>query len=309
MTCTCSPNLISAVCCLKWLTVCSIYQGAVEQGWRVPLESSASVLWQIRCLTQSPVYPRPSCQKRCPAGRSKDTLLLRGRTSVPNNKGRNGKICNLFWLIPQGLETKGKLRKEAHWVILGNTNADTGTLHIPGEGMQREEQRPGQVWYLPPTPIPELITSPMCILRWLACWLGKLTRLCARRLGEVEREIIRYWEIIPGRCRWAQIDGGECIGIYYTTASTFLKETHVSLRTFWGWILGRYCESGSYLTRVLIWGLSDHLGRECTPQVQRLPKPSWEAGCSRGWEVWLPKCEQSTNTRSWCGILRSAGPI
>lgn len=27
MTCTCSPNLISAVCCLKWLSVCSIYRG------------------------------------------------------------------------------------------------------------------------------------------------------------------------------------------------------------------------------------------------------------------------------------------
>lgn len=58
----CSPNLISAVCYLKWLSVCSIYQGAVEQGWRVPLESSASMLWQIRCLTQSRVYPKPSCQ-------------------------------------------------------------------------------------------------------------------------------------------------------------------------------------------------------------------------------------------------------
>lgn len=137
---------------------------------------------------------------------------------------------------------------------------------------------------------------------------GMLARQAdTRRLGAVERETIRHLEIIPRRCRWAQIDVGDCKGIYYTTASSTFLETHASLRTFWGWTLGRYCESGSYLTRVLIWGLSDNLGRECLYTAGAVPFQAKERGrvLQEGERSDCP----SVNTCSWCGIPRSAGPI
>lgn len=137
----CSSNLIYAVCCFKWLSVCSIYQGAVEQRWQVPLEQSASMLWRFRCLTQSPVYPRSPCQDGVFLD-VPNTHLLRGHTSAGNNNVRSGWHFNSIFVLvdwsvvdlTQRENFLGKKLIESSWEIQMGTLGHSTFLVKEGKG-------------------------------------------------------------------------------------------------------------------------------------------------------------------------------